>query len=100
MAAALSKDGGRTAAGCAFARKVYVEICRQGAADKDAVGGGGELSEQRPRARGAGKMESQTRRGGRASGVLQTRCSSAVLSQKGFPSRRNGLVRPRVDIRY
>jgi hypothetical protein len=33
-------------------------------------------------------------------GVLQTRSSSPVLSQKGFPPRRNGPVRPRVDIRY
>ena len=60
LAAALSQDGGRSAAGCPFARQVR---SREEAADEDATRGGGEFSRQRRRAGGSGKVEEQTSRG-------------------------------------
>ena len=62
LAAALSQDGGRSAARGAFARQGRRE---EAAADEDAADRGRELAGQRGRAGGSGKMEEQTCRGGR-----------------------------------
>jgi len=61
LAAALSQDGGRSAAGCSLARKVR----REAVADEDAARGGGEFSQQGSRAGRSGAMEDQTCAGGR-----------------------------------
>ena len=62
LAAALSQDGGRSAARRSFARQVRR---KEAAASEDAAHRGRELSRQRRRAGGSGKMEEQTCRGGR-----------------------------------
>ena len=63
LAAALSQDGERTAPGCTFARQVR----RKHAANEDAADSCCELTKQRGRAFGSGKMEAQTCRGCEAS---------------------------------